>query len=309
MSSSSSSSHLSNLPRHTLSILLSYLQQHPPANNQSLDNLKPPHNRDAISLLLTNKRFAYAILPLFRLPKHLCKIHQVDIANDDNELKTVVLVENYRFITLPIQDPTTLLDRLNTRRLRKRIVWKKETKLNYDSEYQTCYQIGRTVEELSLEEWLISQIHLRGNINGIEDSSMHFQKWPAHLELLRFSDSTFLDDENTCEPKVNSTDKRVKKLFRFRNKKPQELVNPTSAEWLPKCNPFGNATTLLTSYPRSGNSLMRTLLERITSTVTGSDTRPDRSLSISEFAFNGVYYLLILCMTSNWFELRTGSST
>jgi hypothetical protein len=37
--------------------------------------------------------------------------------------------------------------------------------------------------------------------------------------------------------------------------------------------------TLLASYPRSGNSLARTLLERMTGIVTGSDTRPDRNLS------------------------------
>lgn len=36
---------------------------------------------------------------------------------------------------------------------------------------------------------------------------------------------------------------------------------------------------VLTSYPRSGNTLMRTLLEKITGIVTGSDTRPDRTLS------------------------------
>lgn len=33
------------------------------------------------------------------------------------------------------------------------------------------------------------------------------------------------------------------------------------------------------SYPRSGNSLLRKLLERVTGVVTGSDTRPDRVLS------------------------------
>lgn len=37
--------------------------------------------------------------------------------------------------------------------------------------------------------------------------------------------------------------------------------------------------TLIVSYPRSGNTLVRTLLERTTGIVTGSDTRPDRSLS------------------------------
>ena len=36
---------------------------------------------------------------------------------------------------------------------------------------------------------------------------------------------------------------------------------------------------VLASYPRSGNSLMRALLEQATGLVTGSDTRPDRTLS------------------------------
>ena len=36
---------------------------------------------------------------------------------------------------------------------------------------------------------------------------------------------------------------------------------------------------VLASYPRSGNSLMRALLEQATGIVTGSDTRPDRTLS------------------------------
>lgn len=38
--------------------------------------------------------------------------------------------------------------------------------------------------------------------------------------------------------------------------------------------------TLVVSYPRSGNTLMRTLLEKVTGVVTGSDTRPDRFLSL-----------------------------
>jgi hypothetical protein len=40
-----------------------------------------------------------------------------------------------------------------------------------------------------------------------------------------------------------------------------------------------NGPILLVSYPRSGNTLVRTLLERSTGIVTGSDTRPDRGLS------------------------------
>jgi hypothetical protein len=44
--------------------------------------------------------------------------------------------------------------------------------------------------------------------------------------------------------------------------------------------PSQTKTTVLVSYPRSGNTLARTLWERLTGTVTGSDTRPDRRLSL-----------------------------
>ncbi|CAM9908376.1 unnamed protein product, partial [Discosporangium mesarthrocarpum] len=43
--------------------------------------------------------------------------------------------------------------------------------------------------------------------------------------------------------------------------------------------------TALVSYPRSGNSLLRRLLEEATGVVTGSDTRPDRTLSRSLVAY------------------------
>ncbi|CAM9493516.1 unnamed protein product [Ascophyllum nodosum] len=47
--------------------------------------------------------------------------------------------------------------------------------------------------------------------------------------------------------------------------------------------------TVLASYPRSGNSLLRRLLEEVTGIITGSDTRPDRTLSriLSVFGMQG----------------------
>jgi hypothetical protein len=44
---------------------------------------------------------------------------------------------------------------------------------------------------------------------------------------------------------------------------------------------FLKGITLLVSYPRSGNTMLRSLLERATGLVTGSDTRPDRTLSLA----------------------------
>jgi Sulfotransferase domain len=46
-------------------------------------------------------------------------------------------------------------------------------------------------------------------------------------------------------------------------------------------NLFRPGITLLVSYPRSGNTLLRSLLEATTKFVTGSDTRPDRTLSLA----------------------------
>ncbi|KAJ1455749.1 P-loop containing nucleoside triphosphate hydrolase protein [Pelagophyceae sp. CCMP2097] len=42
---------------------------------------------------------------------------------------------------------------------------------------------------------------------------------------------------------------------------------------------FGAETVVLASYPRSGNSLLRSLVEQLSGVVTGSDTAPDRPLS------------------------------
>lgn len=50
--------------------------------------------------------------------------------------------------------------------------------------------------------------------------------------------------------------------------------------FLDRHSPFRErGITIIASYPRSGNTLVRSLLERTTGIVTGSDTRPDRSLS------------------------------
>jgi hypothetical protein len=64
--------------------------------------------------------------------------------------------------------------------------------------------------------------------------------------------------------------------FDFRPKMMNTSI-PQHLEFLPpKILP---GATVLSSYPRSGNTLLRSLLERITNLVTGSDTRPDRTLS------------------------------
>jgi Sulfotransferase domain len=94
--------------------------------------------------------------------------------------------------------------------------------------------------------------------------------FPPHLELLRLSDYT-----------------------------------PTTPTTTPK-----TTTILLASYPRSGNTLVRSLWEAVTNVVTGSDTRPDLPLA-QQLDFCGEGYTtppsrassLFLCKT-HWPERR-----
>lgn len=310
---------LSNLPRFPLSTILAYLQQHNAPSSESgnladapSSPLPLPHNRDALSLLLTCKRFARAILPLYRVPSRICRNYQCTTASG----RLIAVVEKYRFAALPVQDPRTLLDRLNTRRLRGRIIWMKKSSSTRDAEGSegveveidsasggngfatakgrrahievlgSCYQHGRTIEELAFEEWAVMEIHYSSGVVDHIDN-IQWNVWPSHLELLRF-----LDDDSSGQPKsggkgavaVSDRRKRIPSPFCFRsasNKQRADIDDGTSQMDLSEGHLPGNEITLLSSYPRSGNTLLRTLLEKITSTVTGSDTRADRTLSKS----------------------------
>ena len=166
---------IQSLGRYPLSLILCHLQE-----------------TEGTSLLITSKRYACYVLPSFRLK------------GKEYSSSLVKAKHRHHFIEYPAQDPEILLDRLNTRRLRKRIV---------HSRSKLCYAFDKSTRELARTELP--------------------QKWPARLELLRF------------------------------------LTNADKS--------FG--TTLLVSYPRSGNTLLRNLLERLSGIVTGSDNRPDRKLS------------------------------
>lgn len=168
---------MERLPRYPLSVVLSFLTE-----------------TEGTSLLITNRKYALKTLPQFRL-------------NDDSFAGLMVLKNvkhRHRFVVVPVQDPTLLLARLNTRRIRKR-------------NNIATRRLSTTV--LAAREW--------------KEQSLEYR---PELELLRFAD------------------------------KQHELHKAVG--------------TLLVSYPRSGNSLLRSLLERTTGIVTGADTRPDRALSL-----------------------------
>ena len=146
----------------------------------------------------------------------------------------------HRFKVSPVQGPVVLLQRLNTRRLGKRNRKNCNKNNNGVSSIQREQLItGMATTEIANLEWEQAEAKFR-EIGSKNEFS--FPYLPP-LELLRFLDQL---------PKSQD-----KSLGFLRN----------------------DGITLLVSYPRSGNTLLRTLFERTTGIVTGSDTRPDRSLS------------------------------
>jgi len=153
------------------------------------------------------------------------------------------------------------------------------------------YQHGRTIEELAFEEWTMMEIDYSDGMvdNNESGRNNHWRIWPAHLELLRFLDSDssrkLQEESNVCHGNRNKERLTIPSPFPPRsasNKQREDNMDSATAKSsLLGGQLFGNGISLLSSYPRSGNTLLRTLLERITSHPTGSDTRPDRTLSRS----------------------------
>lgn len=177
-----------SLPRLPLSIILAFLPEY-----------------DATSLLLCRRCWTKHLLPVFRImPKAATKAaNNVDgsrmVSTSTTKLDNNKKKNRHRFMVVPVPDPMTRLDRLNTRRL---------------------YEYVRR--------------RRRRRHQHLPTPAEH------HPSLLQFYTPA---------------------LFRH------QLFKP--------------GTTVLASYPRSGNTLLRHLIESITGFVTGSDTRPDRPLSMS----------------------------
>jgi hypothetical protein len=214
---------MESLGRYPLSVVLSFLTE-----------------TEGTCLLITKKKYVASILPLFRLRGDVFNgLHINQKANKPRH--------RHRFMVVPVQDPTVLLARLNTRRLGRR---------------KTKVTAGLTTTSLATQEWAAA--------------AQTFQH-PPELELLRFL------DKRHC---INDKDNDLHRI--------------------------AGGGTVLVSYPRSGNSLLRTLLERTTGVVTGSDTRPDRALSrelaeIHNLVGEGVTQTQCPFVKSHWPE-RSGNT-
>jgi len=204
---------------------------------------------DGTSALITNKTWSRTVLPIYCIPLHLLLKQEADENKGNGSKhnagcsKNCLHQKRHKFIVVPVQDPIVLLDRLNTIRLAKRrmiqIIRKQE-------EDHCCYPKCMTTAEIAWYEWNLFYEPPEEYEASSPPPPSSASKWPVTLELLRYR-------KPTIPPTLN-------------------LQAPPRPELLP-------GITLLASYPRSGNTLLRNLLERTLNIVTGSDTRPDRTLS------------------------------
>lgn len=237
--------YLNEQQRYILSVILSFLNEN-----------------DGTSLLITNKTWTYRILPMFQLliNKHDngssigSSIGKEQVNNNIRKLKQA----RHLFIVIPVEDSNILLARLNTRRLANRIRTQRRKVNGNKKQCRTminnqgcCYPINMNTNEIAWHEWNQSRLY-----------------YNTYDHLLDHNDN---QDGGGYHP----IDSRLE-LLRYRTPPPTYKIPNQITPLPPKLLPN---TTLLTSYPRSGNSLFRNLIERITNMVTGSDTRPDRTLS------------------------------
>jgi len=257
-----------------LSIVLSYLEE-----------------CDGMSFLLTQKRYwTDTILPLLKVvppPEASAAAAAAAIENEDDHdndndrcssSSSNLKKEKHRHRfsgrnhapLIQIPDAATRLDRLNTRRWNTRQRRRRrQSKNNKGGDHNdndndsddteriyTARHSNRTTLSLAEGEWKKTVSENNSNDDGITiRDDTHNYRSIMNLPLLRFyshddTTSTTIQSHSNC---INGT--------------PQQL--------------FKAGTTCLASYPRSGNTLLRSLLESVTGFVTASDTRPDRNLSVA----------------------------
>jgi len=308
---------------YVLSVILSFLNEN-----------------EGTSLLITNKKWSRRVLPMFQIPEHLISIICNTTTSQDTITNNItssgssggtrnnirkIKPARHRYRVMPVQDSANLMAKLNTKRLatrirrsklyHKKLVIDEEKKdgknCNYD---QYSYPLNMTTDEIAWYEWNQSRLQFvstttttktkttatnNTTTQKTEKQTQHPSssittktKWKANLELLRYR----------LPPPT------------YHNKSKLNIMNPlsqiqsTSIQPPPKILPY---TTLLTSYPRSGNTLLRNLLERITNIVTGSDTRPDRTLSKSlaldhDLVGEGIVNSTLTPIIKTHFPERTG---
>ena len=240
-----------------LSIVLSYLEE-----------------CEGTSLLLSQKFYwTDTILPLLRVPQESRPNNNNSNNTNNNNSNNKKEKHRHRFSgrnhtpVIKIPDALTRLERLNTRRWNKR-----------HHHHRRRQRMGKLPtanektekENIEFESGNRSSCHRNLTITALAD-----QEWNETVSTNEESESESETSNSARETENNSSSTSTMNsppLLRFfhhgqKNKHQRTLFKP--------------GTTCLASYPRSGNTLLRSLLETVTGFVTASDTRPDRNLSIA----------------------------
>eukprot|EP00978_Attheya_sp_CCMP212_P024491 scaffold76964_cov57-Attheya_sp.AAC.1 len=196
---------------------------------------------EGTAFLITNRLFCRKVLPIFELPPQN-NINRTELSKSKTR--------RHAFATFPVEDPAVLLARLNTRRLRKRI---RCIQLCMTREHDTNMNMNMNMRT-DMHTTVLPASYKR----GLSTEDLATEEWDQQEEL------------STIRPPVGLPVWPA----------PLELLRFASMH-KPQNQRHRRPPVLLASYPRSGNTLLRTLLESLTSTVTGSDTRPNRTLSQS----------------------------
>lgn len=182
-----------------------------------------------------------------------------------------------------LTDCHTLLARLNTRRLFRRIRYlKKKDPENFD--INKVYPYNKTTEQIAIYEWQ----QLLADFKRAKIKKLKEQERLAE-EIARL---VLEEEEREKEAKAGGKGKKgenkekspsVSEEKKQEGESEQEALVEKEEPKLPsplpsKCelllfSPCPRAVAVLASYPRSGNSLLRTLYERTSLRVTGSDMR------------------------------------
>lgn len=230
-----------------------------------------------------------------------------------------------------LTDPHTLLARLNSRRLFKRVQYLRNKDKSYDT--TKAYPYNKTTEQIAIAEWndILNEYTNRHQKlwkerqekeeeekrmanEGIEEVTAPEKEGATEtdeaMDIVKASKDEDDEEEIAVEPVVVPELESVKKSMEEvtlkssdgeggneevgdrqltkeekdesnseeKKEENNELRKPTILTLPSKCellmfSPCPRAVAVLASYPRSGNSLMRTLYERTTLRVSGSDMR------------------------------------
>ena len=205
-----------HLERYPMSVILSFLTE-----------------TEGTSLLICQKVWVRSLLRIFRLPPSSSQQQH-----------------RHRYIVYPVQDASTRLEQLNTKR------WRQKWKRGKCGDKNIIQYYNLSMEDLAAREWKQSMTlaPTENDNSGVENVNRKTTNSTAFAErppLLQFWSKSL--ERSLLQSHEGTT---------------------ASQLYLP-------GTTVLASYPRSGNTLVRSLLESVTGFVTASDTRADRPLSIA----------------------------